>query len=146
MAYGFKTVKLAGHHEVITKVVKSGTTIPKNDPVSLEDDTAIVSTTGLAIMGVAMQTVVGDGTLTIQIQCGVDIVYEVDNDNDSNTFAGAGYGGGRYFDMIGTTGAVQIDTSTSSASAGQVLCIDETPDSDDASLGLFKINKAESQY
>lgn len=146
--YGFKTHKLNGFYETVTKTVKSSTTINEGDPVSLEDDTAIVSTAGLAIHGVAMETVVNGagGTETIKIQCGKDIVYKIDNDNDTNTFAGAGYGAGKYYDMIGTTGAVQIDTSSASATAGQVACIDEAPDASDTSIGLFKINSAETTY
>ena len=142
----FVTKRMAGHYETITKVVKNSEVIAEGDPVSLEDDTAIVTTAGLAIFGVAEEAVTGDGTLAIQIQCGLDIEYEVDNDNDTNDFAAAGYGGGKYFDTIGTTGAVLVDTSSASATSGQLICVDEAPDADDASQGRFKINKAESQF
>jgi hypothetical protein len=146
--FGFKPVKFNGFYETVTKTIKSNTTITEGDPVSLEDDTAIVSTAGLAIHGVAQETVVNplNGTSTVKILCGKDIQYLIDNDNDTNTFAGAGYGGGKYFDMVGTTGAVLIDTSTASATAGQVVCIDEAPDASDASIGLFKNNSAETTY
>lgn len=146
--YGFKTKKLAGYHETITKVVKSSEVIAKNDPVSLEDDTAIVTTAALPIFGVAMEAVTGDGTKTIQIQCGTDIEYEIDNDNDTNTFAGAGYGAGKFYNIIGTTGAVLVDTSSAAATSAtlNLSCVDEAPDASDVSLGRFKINKANSQF
>jgi len=147
--YGFHPIKTVGHHETITKVVKSGSTVTKYDPVYLEDDTADLAATGEPIFGVAMATVTGDGSLTIPILCGKDIVYEIDNDNDTNTHGDASYGGGKFFDITGTTGAVQIDTS-SGTSSGQVVCVAEMTgtqeDPTDTSVGQYKINSAESGY
>lgn len=146
--YGFKTKKLAGFYETVEKVVKTSEVIAAGDPVSLENDTAIVTTAALPIFGVAQEAVTGDGTLIIQIQCGTDIEYEIDNDNDTNTFAGAGYGAGKFYNIIGTTGAILVDTSSAAATSAtlNLSCVDEAPDAADTSLGRFKINKANSQY
>ena len=146
--YGFKVHKLNGFTESIVKVVKSAETVTSGDPISLEDDTAITTDAGLAIFGTyqGVDAVTGDGTKTISILVGKDIQYLVDNDNVANTFAASGYGGGKYFDTIGNTGAVGIDTSSASSTEGQVSCVDESPDADDTSIGVFKVNSAETQY
>ena len=146
--YGFHVHKLNGFTESIVKVVKGGETVNPGDPISLEDDTAITTDATLAIFGTfqGAAAVIGDGTKTISILVGKDIQYLVDNDNVGNTFAASGYGGGQYFDTIGNTGAVGIDTSSASSTVGQVSCVDEAPDADDASIGVFKVNSAETQY
>lgn len=148
--YGARLVKSGGETEVMEKRVKSATTITKGDFVSLENDRAIVTTAALPILGVAMQTVVNGagGTETIQIFCGNDNVWEVDNDNDTNTFAADSYGGGLFFNIIGTTGAMLVDTSSATATSAtlNLVCVDETPSAADTSLGWFKINKANSQF
>lgn len=148
--YGFKANKLNGSTENIVKIVKSGSTITKGDPISLEDDRAIVTTAALPIFGTYQgeDAIVGDGVLTVSILCGADIEYIIDNDNDTNTFAGAGYGAGKAYNIIGTTGAILVDTSSASATTAtlNLICIDETPDAGDASLGTFKVNKANTQY
>jgi|GEM_PF-6601373 len=148
--YGFKVHKLNGFTESIEKVVKSGSTITKGDPISLEDDTAIVTTAALPILGTyqGVDTVVGDGAEKISILCGSDIEYIVDNDNDTNTFAGAGYGAGKAYNITGTTGAVLVDTSSASATTAalNLVCVNEAPDTSDTSRGVFKVNKANSQY
>lgn len=148
--YGFKANKLNGSTENIVKTVKSGSTITKGDAISLEDDRAIVTTAALPILGTyqGADTIVGDGTLTISILCGSDIEYIIDNDNDTNTFAGAGYGAGKFYNIIGTTGAMLVDTSSAAATTAtlNLACIDEAPDASDTSLGVFKVNKANTQY
>jgi len=148
--YGFEVYKQNGSTESIEKVVKSGSTITKGDPISLEDDTAIVTTAALPIFGTyqGTDTIVGDGTETISILCGSDIEYIIDNDNDTNTFAGAGYGAGKLYNIIGTTGAVLVDTSSAAATTAtlNLTCVDEAPDTADTSKGVFKVNKANSQY
>jgi hypothetical protein len=137
-----------GRYEVMKKTVKSATTITAGDPVHLEEDTADLAATGETILGIAMSTVVNGagGTSQVEVLVGDDIVYQIDNDNDTNTFAGAGYGAGMAYDITGATGAVLVDTSTASdSSSGQVRCVDQTPNPDDTSLGLFKLNKSEAQ-
>lgn len=148
--YGFKIHKLNGFTESIDKIVKSATVIHPGDPISLEDDRAIVTTAALPILGTyqGTETVTGDGTIKITVLCGSDIEYEIDNDNDTNTFAAASYGGGKSFNIIGTTGAVLVDTSSAAATtaAQNLVCTNEAPDASDTSLGIFKVCKANSQY
>lgn len=71
------------------------------------------------------------------------LTFIADNDNDSTTFAAAH----EYtnFDMIGGTGAVQIDTSSTSESTAQVKCLKYNPKGvgldSDTSIGLFIVNE-----
>jgi hypothetical protein len=50
---------------------------------------------------------------------------------------------GTYFDTTGATGAMQVDTSSTS-STGQIMLLDHDPDSSDTSLGLYVV--AESAH
>lgn len=147
MAYGLKPVRIKGPYEIVKKVMKSNTTITKYDPVHLEDDTADLAATAEAIYGVAMETQTNatGGTTQIEILVGADIVYKADSDEDTNTFGASGYGGGKTFQITGTTGAVQVDVSTAGEPTGtgvasaQIVCVDESPEPSDTSIGLFKI-------
>lgn len=66
------------------------------------------------------------------------------NINILNTFAGAGYGAGKIYDLIGTTGTLLVDTSSASTS-GQLYCVNATPNASDTSLGWFKISQKAQQ-
>lgn len=151
--YGLQPYQMAGAWEVKTIRMKASTTITKFDPVHLEfDATGDLDNVDLAaatetIYGVAFETKTStaSGGETMQILVGQDIVYKVDNDQDTNTF-GDDRGNGMYFDIIGSTGAVQADTSSGSATtAAQIKCIaSDNVEIGDTSIGLFKIH--ESQY
>ena len=159
--YGFRPVKIVGLTENNKVLMKASTTITKYDPITLEyhdagnHGEADLAIGGEGIFGVAMETKTStaSGGEEIEILCGKDIVYEIDNDEDTNSFGatvGTGMGAGMVFDIQAnpTTGTVLLDTSTGTAqitgASGQVVCINSEPDSADTSLGWFKIN--ESQF
>jgi hypothetical protein len=64
----------------------------------------------------------------------------MDNDNDTDTFAATDVG--NYYDIVGTTGIMQVDTTTH-ATTGQLLAVEYNPQGfgadSDTSLGLFCI-------
>jgi len=125
---------------------KASTTITKGDPVNLEAGYLNLAAAGESILGAAQETVVNGSGETAEVKVIVDpmAMYIVDNDNDTTTF-GVTHPG-TYFDVTGTTGAVQVDTSTTSTTGG-LLCLEYNPQispyQDDTSIGLFMI--AESQ-
>jgi hypothetical protein len=103
-----------------------------------------VAVAGERVFGVANETVVGNagGTSNIEVilaRPGVSFI--MDNDNTGTTMAKAHEG--TYFDKTGTTGAMVVDTSTTSTT-GQVMLLDHDPDSSDTSLGLYVV--AESAH
>lgn len=123
--------------------VKANTTITKGDPVNIEAGYINLAAAGEKIFGVANETVVGNAGGTSRIEVIVareGDLYLVDNDNDSTTFAATHPG--TYFDITGTTGAVQVDTDTTTTT-GQLLCVQYNPKGfgvdSDTSIGLFTI-------
>lgn len=117
----FRFVKsLSGHNTGALEryIVKSGDTITKGDAVALTDGYIVAAGAGVAVLGVAQETVVGDGTKTVEINVDPLAVYEVVADNDTTTTAQAHMG--TYHDLIGTTGAQKLDSSSTSTT-GQFL-------------------------
>jgi hypothetical protein len=144
--YGFKLHRNSGQSETVRRVVKANTTVTKGDPIHLEVNTADLAAAGEPIFGIAQETVVQtSGSLTVEILVGKDLQWVVDNDQDTNTWPATTYAPGSCFDITGATGAVLVDTSTAGAT-GQLIAIDTTPDASDVSLGIFKINPAESFF
>jgi hypothetical protein len=124
--------------------VASGVTVTKNDFVYFASGritSASVATQPL--IGQVQETATGDAGGTVKALVIVDptMRYIVDNDNDSTTFAAAHVG--TKFDLIGATGAQKIDTSSTSATTGQMLCLEYNPQIDpvksDTSVGVFVI-------
>jgi hypothetical protein len=148
MAYGLKYVGSMTTPGVEPMVktrlkVKASTTITKGDPVNIEAGYVNLAGGTERIFGVANETVVGNAAATSQVEIIVareGDLYLVDNDNDSTTFAATHPG--TYFDTTGTTGAVQVDTSSTTTS-GQLLCVEYNPKGlgvdSDTSMGLFTI-------
>ena len=125
---------------------KASTTITKGDPVNIEAGYLNLAAAGERIIGMATETVTNGAGANAAIQVIVDpmAMYIVDNDNDTTTFAVTHPG--TYFDITGATGAVQVDTSTTSTT-GQLLALEYNPQispfASDTSIGLFMI--AENQ-
>lgn len=148
--YGMKFVKnLYGSAEPLVSNgcpdirVKANTTITKGDPITIEAGFFDLAAAGEKIFGIANETVAGNaaGTSKISVQvCRPGDLYLVDNDNDSLTFANTHVG--TYFDIISSTGAVQVNTD-STTTTGQLVCVDYNPKDfgvdGDTSIGLFAV-------
>jgi len=121
-------------------VVTNGETVTRGDFVNLASGYIETADITEEILGVAEETVTGDGTETCMVNVEPDALYLVDNDNDGTTFAVTHPG--TYFDVTGTTGIQQIDTSTTGAD-GQVFCHEYNPQiapyASDTSIGVFQI-------
>ena len=123
--------------------VKANTTITKGDPVNIEAGYINLAGGTERILGVANETVVGNAAGTSKIDVIVareGDLFLVDNDNDSLTFAVTHPG--TYFDTTGATGAVLVDTDSTSTT-GQLLAVQYNPQGHgvdaDTSVGLFTI-------
>jgi hypothetical protein len=126
--------------------VADGVTITKGDAVYFASGYLTnASVAGKKLAGVAAETVVGNAIRKCHVITNPTMLYLVDNDNDGTTFAQSHVG--TYFDLIGGTGAMQVDTS-STTTTGQLVCLEYNPQisgyEGDTSIGLFMI--AESAY
>ena len=127
-------------------IVTSGVTITKGDFVYFASgELTNTSVAGALLVGTSMETKAGvaDNSVTCLVCVDPEMRYLLDNDNDSATFAATDVG--RFFDLIGATGAQLVDTSTGSTSTGQLLCLGYNPQispvETDTSVGLFKIRE-----
>lgn len=127
------------------KFLVDSVTITKGDFVYLSSGLLTnASVAGKLLVGVALETVTGDGsTVYCHVCVDPEMRYLLDNDNDSATFASTDVG--NFFDLIGATGAQLVDTSSGSASTGQLLCLEYNPQispvETDTSVGVFKIRE-----
>lgn len=133
---------LNGDNAAVLKsfIVTSGVTVTANDFVYFASGKVTNATVaGARLIGQAQSTVVGDGVLQVLVNVSPDAVYAMKNDNVGTTFAATHVG--TYFDLIGATNAQLIDTSTTSATTGQMLCLEYAPDiaGGDITYGVFKI-------
>lgn len=121
-------------------VVLSGATITRGDFVNLAAGYLDVADAGEEILGVAQETATGDGSVKCLVNVEPDALFIVDNDNDTTTFAVTHPG--TYFDVIGTTGIMQVDTSSTSTT-GSLFCHEYNPQiapfESDTSIGVFSI-------
>lgn len=124
--------------------VASGVTVTDGDFVYFASGRITsASVAGARLIGVVEETATGNagGTVKALVTVEPNAKYLVDNDNDGTTFAAAHVG--TYFDLIGATGAQFVDTSSTSATTGQLLCLEYNPQIDpvksDTSQGVFKI-------
>lgn len=124
--------------------VASGVTVTAGDFVYFASGRITsASVPGQPLIGVVLETATGNagGTVKALVITDPDAVYLVDNDNVGTTFAASHVG--TKFDLIGATGAQLADTSTTSATTGQLLCVEYNPQIDpvktDTSQGLFKV-------
>ena len=126
-----------------TLTVASGVTVTEGDFVYWDGSGAITnaSIATQRLIGVAKETVTGDGSLTCEVIVEPTAKYLVDNDNVGTTFAATHVG--TYFDLTGATGAQLVDTSTTSGTSGQLYCLEFNPQIDpvkeDTSYGVFTI-------
>lgn len=125
-------------------IVANGVTVTAGDFVYFSSGTITnASIGGQLLAGMALQTVVGDGTLTALVVVDPDVRYLLKNDNIGTTFAATHVGS--KFDLIGATGAQLVDTSTTGTS-GQLACLEYNPVIDpvstDTSYGVFKIQES----
>lgn len=143
MAYGLKLVKAQEPREIREIIVTSGVTITKGDTVNITDGQVTFAGEAEFIDGVALATVVGDGVLKAPIHIAKEgDVWEADNDNDTNTFGDSGYGAGKTYDLTGTTGTLQVDTSSASTSGDkQLYCVNQAPKASDKSIGWYVISE-----
>lgn len=101
------------------------------------------SVAGARILGQVQSTATGNagGTVKALVIVDPEAKYLCANDNIGTTFAATHVG--TYFDLIGATGAQLIDTSTTSATVGTMLCLEYNPAIDpvrtDLTYGIFKI-------
>lgn len=133
---------LSGDDAPILKsfIVTSGVTVNANDFVYFASGKVTnASITGARLIGQAQSKVVGDGTLQVLVNVSPESVYAIKNDNVGTTFAATHVG--TYFDLTGATDNQLVDTSTTSATTGQLLCLEYAPDiqASDATYGVFKI-------
>lgn len=127
-------------------VVGNGVTVTEGDFVYFASGVVTNATVaGARLAGVAVSTVVGNGTRKVKVLVGDKNLYVVDNDNVGTTFAATHVG--QCFDLVGATGAQLVDTSTVGAS-GSLVCVEYNPQISpleaDTSQGLFMI--AESAF
>jgi hypothetical protein len=124
--------------------VASGVTVTEGDGVYFSSGRITsASVTGARLVGVTQQTATGNAGGSVKALVVVDpqMRYLIKNDNLVTTFAATHVG--TYFDLIGATGAQLVDTSTTSATTGQLLCLEYNPQVDpvktDTTYGSFKI-------
>lgn len=129
-------------------VVKSSEVIAKGDWLSI-DTAGLVDVAGAdePLLGVANETVTGDGTKTVEVILALPgTKFLMDNDNDTETFAVGDQG--EWHCITGTTGAQLVDTNvdaeTPSSSANQLVCLKYNPQGylggiydSDTSIGLY---------
>jgi hypothetical protein len=129
-------------------VVKSSQVITKGDWLSV-DTAGLVDVAGSdePLLGVANETVTGDGTKTVETILALPgTMFLMDNDNDTETFAIGDQG--EWHNITGATGVQQVNTNvdaeTPSASANQLVCIEYNPQDylggiydADTSIGLY---------
>ena len=125
--------------------ITSGVTVTEGDAVYFDGSGRITnsSVAGQRLVGVAAETATGNagGSVKALVICDPNMRYLIDNDNVGTTFAVTHVGD--YFDLIGATGAQLVDTSTTSNTTGQLLCLEYNPQIDpvksDTSYGVFLI-------
>lgn len=125
--------------------VASAVTVTNGDLVYWDGSGRITSATiaNARVLGQAQSTVTGNagGTNKVLVVVEPNAKYLMANDNLVTTFVATHVG--TYFDLIGATGAQLVDTSSTSATAGQVLCLEYNPQIDpvktDTTYGVFMI-------
>jgi hypothetical protein len=131
------------NYATLTLVVTNGITVTEGDAVYFDGSGRITnsSVAGARCVGVTQQTVTGNSAGTNKALVIVDqqMRYLIKNDNIGTTFAVTHVG--TYFDLIGATGAQLVDTSTTSATTGQMICLEYNPQIDpvrtDTTYGVF---------
>lgn len=126
-------------------IVTSGVTINDGDFVYFDGSGEVTNSSiaGQRLVGMAMGTATGNAASTVKVLVCIDpnMRYLLDNDNVGTTFAASHVGD--YFDLTGATDAQLVDTSTTSNTTGQLVCLEYNPQIDpvkgDTSWGVFVI-------
>lgn len=143
--------RVDGHTNYATQelIVASGVTVNEGDFVYFDGSGRITNASigGKQLIGMALQTATGtSGSVKCLVCIDANMRYLVDNDNIGTTFAVTDVG--QRYDLIGAAGAQLVDTSSESATTGQLVCLEYNPQVDpittDTSWGVFKI--AESVF
>lgn len=132
--------------------VASGVTVTAGDFVYFASGRITSATiAGARPIGMVTETAAGNasGSVSANVVIADDVRYLLKNDNLVTTFAASHVG--TYFDLIGATGAQLVDTSTTSATLGTVLCLEYNPQIDpvktDLTYGVFiLVNSALDPY
>lgn len=132
--------------------VANGVTVTSGDMVYLSVGFLTSATiAGARPIGIVEETATGNATGTVKALTCIDprMKFLLKNDNIGITFASTHVG--TYFDLIGATGAQLVDTSTTSATLGTVLCLEYNPQIDpvasDTTYGVFVlVNSALAPY
>jgi hypothetical protein len=121
----------------------AGGTFAKYDTVNHSSGELIIADATDTIFGVAMEAATSAST-GVQVNVTLGLMVIMDNDNDTTTFAATHVG--TMFDQIGATGAILVDTNTTSTS-GQFYCLEYNPQGfgldSDTSIGKFMLNERE---
>lgn len=131
-------------------VIANGVTVNQNDFVYFDGSGRITNSSigGKKLVGMAMETATGNSGGTVKCLVCIDpyMRYLIDNDNIGTTFAVTDVG--QFYDLIGATNAQLVDTSTESATTGQLVAVEYNPTIEpvatDTSFGVFVI--AESAF
>lgn len=137
--------RLDGHTNYATYefIVANGVTVNDGDFVYFDGDGEITnaSITAARPIGMALQTVVGNDVLKCLVCIDDQMRYLIDNDNVGTTFGAEHVGD--YFNLTGAAGAQLVDTSTTSNTLGQLVCLEYNPQVDpvkgDTSWGVYKL-------
>ncbi len=132
--------------------VASGVTITAGDFVYFSSGRITSATIGTSRpIGFALETATGNsgGTVAALVVIDTDLRYLLQQDNVGTTFAATHVG--QYFNLTGATGAQLVDTSSASATLGQLLCLEYNPQIDpvktDTTYGVFMlVNSATDPY
>lgn len=138
--------RIDGHTNYATQAftVASGVTVNDGDFVYFNGSGRITNASigGARLVGMALETATGtSGTVSCLVCIDPMMRYLVDNDNAGTTFAATDVG--QYYDLIGAAGAQLVDTSSESATTGQLVALEYNPQVDpvttDTSWGVYKI-------
>lgn len=147
--------RLEGHTNGVTREypVANSVTVTAGDFVYLTAGTVSnASIAGKKLLGtvvgnsnptaVAGAAITGNASGTVKVLVNVekDARYLIDGDNVGTTLAASHVG--TYFDLTGATGAQLVDTSTTSATTGQLVLIKFNPGirGSDDSYGIYAIS------
>ena len=115
-------------------------TFAAGDFVKFSTGEYVVGTAAAAVAGVAMEAAT---SASVDVLANVTPLMMVimDADNDATTFASTHVG--TYFDFIGATGAMYVDSSSTSSTSGCMLCLEYNPQGvgydSDTSIGKFVV-------
>ena len=128
--YGFTPIgRIDGKSNfAVREFTNGGTAIAKGDALKLADGVLATVSANDKILGVAMEAA-GASATGVAVCVDPYMVYLADHDNNTNTYGETTthYSPGNYFSIIATTAVQQLDTSTGSATTGEILALSYNP-------------------